>query len=561
MPSFGGKPPVSRPSKEKSSPPKQKRTKMIDFLNLFENDFLAIFPELFLIISTLILLMYGVTYSAPSVGRSHPILVENIGWIGVFALGLSLFLVVNNPLNNIVFFYNSLILDDFAVFFKSLLLIGSIFVLLISFDYLKDEKINAFEYIILALLSIASMLLFISSYDFLAMYLTIEFQSLCFYVMAASKRNSEYSTEAGLKYFILGAFSSGILLFGISIIYGFTGITNFEELTKLTISENIGNGLILGMLFVGVGFLFKLTAAPFHMWAPDVYEGAPTAVTAFFAVGPKIAILAVFTRLFMYSGPFGSITFAPDFATSEIGSISFGWEKIFVFCSIASMIVGALSALSQQKIKRLLAYSSIGHVGYLLIGLTCASLEGIESLFVYLIIYLIMTINVFAILLSLRAKPSLVSVAVPPVSGDSQFSVNQGFSNTVQVRYLSDLGLLAKTNPLLALSLTASLFSMAGIPPLAGFCSKFYLFFAALGSSLYLLAFVGVFTSVLSCFYYIRLIKIMYFEKGNEIVSFEKIDKVKALTIAFTSFFLVFFVFYPSPIFLLTHKIALSMSL
>ena len=334
------------------------------------------------------------------------------------------------------------------------------------------------------------------------------------------------------------------------------------------------------MLFVAVGFLFKLTAAPFHMWAPDVYEGAPTAVTAFFAVGPKIAILALFTRLFIYSGPFGSIldissgAIFPSFSGNFNGTTpSFAWEKIFVFCSIASMIIGALSALSQQKIKRLLAYSSIGHVGYLLIGLTCASVEGIESLLVYLIIYIIMTLNVFAIVLSLRvAAPknrirtflqnsSVVggvdSLAVSP--NEKSFAVNEGMST--QIRYISDLAMLAKTNPTLAIVLTISLFSMAGIPPLAGFCSKFYVFFAALGSSLYLLAFVGIFTSVISCFYYIRLIKIMYFEKPTEIISFEGIDKVKAFTIAFTSFFLVFFVFYPSPIFLLAHKVALAITL
>jgi len=518
------------------------------FVNLFENDFLAAFPELFLAISTMILLMYGVSFEKSGEneesGKNHRILIENIGWIGIFILILTVFLLVHNPLNNIIFFYNSLILDDFTLFFKSLLLIGCIFIIMISFDYLKQEKINTFEYIILLLFSICSMLLFISSYDFLSMYLTIELQSLCFYVLAASKRNSEYSTEAGLKYFILGAFSSGILLFGISIIYGFTGITNFEELTKLTTSENIGSGIILGMLFVAVGFLFKLTAAPFHMWAPDVYEGAPTAVTAFFSVGPKIAILALFTRLFIYSGPFGSIM-----ENSQRGSdFSFAWEKILVFCSIASMIIGALSALSQQKIKRLLAYSSIGHIGYLLIGLTCSSIEGIESLVVYLIIYIVMTINVFAIVLSLR-------VSNKKISGE--------FSSS-QIRCISDLGMLGKTNPILALSLTLSLFSMAGIPPLAGFCSKFMVFFGALGSCMYLLGFVGILTSVISCFYYIRLIKMMYFEKlivGSVVLSFGSIDKLKAVTIAFTTAFLVFFTFYPSPIFILAHKVALAITL
>jgi len=367
----------------------------------------------------------------------------------------------------------------------------------------------------------------ISSYDFISMYLTIEMQSLCFYVLACSKRNSEFSTEAGLKYFILGAFSSGILLFGASLIYGFSGITNFEELTKLSYSEHMGTGVLIGMLFIAVGFLFKLTAAPFHMWAPDVYEGAPTAVTAFFAVAPKIALFALFSRLFLYTGPFGSL-----------GTIFFAWEKILVFCCIASMLVGAFSALSQQKIKRLLAYSSIGHVGYMIIGLICASREGIESMLVYLIIYIIMTLNVFAIVLSLRSR----------ASGESS-----------QVRYISDLSMLSRTHPVLAITLTLTLFSMAGVPPLAGFCGKFYVFFSALSSSMYLLAFVGIFTSVISCFYYIRLIKIMYFEKlPASVISFQPIDQGKAFVLAITLFFLVFFIFYPSPIFLLAQKVALS---
>jgi proton-translocating NADH-quinone oxidoreductase chain N len=500
------------------------------FFNLFENDFVAIFPELFLAISALILLMYGVTAGSKD---SKPILIENVGWMSIFALGITFFLVVNNPCHNMIFFYNSLIVDDFTVFFKGFLLLSCIFTLSISFDYLRQEGLHAFEYILLILLSTVSMLLMISSYDFISMYLTIEMQSLCFYVLAASKRNSEFSTEAGLKYFILGAFSSGILLFGASLIYGFSGITNFEELTKLSHSGHLGTGVTIGMLFIAVGFLFKLTAAPFHMWAPDVYEGAPTAITAFFSIVPKIALFGLFCRLFFYTGPFGSL-----------GSMYFAWEKILLFSAIASMMIGAFSALSQQKIKRLFAYSSVGHVGYMLIGLLCASREGIESFLVYLIIYILMTLNVFAILLSLRSK-------LPSISHES---------SSVQVRYLSDLAMLSKTHPVLAITFTLTLFSMAGIPPLAGFCGKFYIFFSALSSSLYLLAFVGIFTSVVSCFYYIRVIKIMYFEKLPEnVISFQPIDQEKAFVLAITLFFLVFFIFYPSPIFLIAQKVALSL--
>jgi NADH:ubiquinone oxidoreductase subunit 2 (subunit N) len=566
------------------------------FFNLFENDFLAIFPELFLGSCSLLLLIYGVSLNNQKINttenfnsandsskqeilienkiQSNPILVENIGWIGLYTLVLTLLLVLNNPLNNTIFFYNSLILDDFTFFFKCLLLVGCIFTLVISFDYLKKEGIAAFEYIILLLLSTTSMLLMISSYDFLSMYLTIEFQSLCFYVIAAFKRNSEFSTEAGLKYFLLGAFSSGILLFGTSILYGFTGITNFEELTKFCLSpvfslesstNHVGTGVTLGMLFITVGFLFKLTAAPFHMWAPDVYEGSPTSVTAFFSVAPKIAILALFTRLFLYTGPFGSIL-EKSYSSSTIsletsifsGISSITCEKILVFCSIASMLVGAFSALSQQKIKRLLAYSSIGHIGYILIGLTCGTPEGIESLLVYLVIYIVMTLNVFAILLSLRSPTPALNIPEKEIISDLQIGFQPA---TTQVRYISDLNMLAKTNPVLAISLTITLFSMAGIPPLAGFCGKFYVFFSALSSSFYILAFVGIFTSLVSCFYYIRLIKVMYFEKPTGILlPFEPIDKAKSLVLALTLFFLLFFVFYPSPIFLAAHKVALSVA-
>ena len=535
-------------------------------LSFFKNDFLALFPELFLIHCTLFLLMYGVHYSTIESKTTkplfRPILTENVGYLSILTLIYTLILVFHNPLNNREIFFGSFIVDDFTFFFKTLLLLSSISVFMISFDYLRKESLNAFEYHVLILLSTASMLFMISSYDFLSFYLTLEFQSLCFYVLAACKRNSEFSTEAGLKYFLLGAFSSGILLFGISLIYGFTGITNFEELAQLCTSVEISHpaGILLGILFIAVGLLFKLTAAPFHMWAPDVYEGAPTSVTAYFSVAPKIALLALFIRLFYYAGPFGSLG-------NGIESGSAPLENILIFCSIASMFIGAFSALSQQKIKRLFAYSSIGHIGYIFIGLIAGNKEGLESVIVYLIIYILMTINVFALLLSLRAKTSTYFFENKEGASASNLPVyEQRKEESTQIRYISDLSLLSKTNPLLAFTFTITLFSMAGIPPLAGFCGKFYVFFAALSSSFYILAFVGIFTSVISCFYYIRLIKIMYFEKETQtpgnfqpINSFESIDKTKSLILGFTLFFTLFFLFYPSPLFLIAHKVALSL--
>jgi proton-translocating NADH-quinone oxidoreductase chain N len=399
---------------------------------------------------------------------------------------------------------------------------GAIFV---SFDYFKQESMYVFEYMILLVLSTCSMLLMISSYDFISMYLTIELQSLCFYVLAASKRNSEFSTEAGLKYFLLGAFSSGLLLFGFSLLYGFTGMIHFEDLARLftgfgTMSHDLFLGILVGILFLAVGFLFKITAAPFHMWAPDVYEGAPTSVTAFFALAPKIAILGVFLRLFFLS----------------FFDFFYSWQSIFLLCSLCSMIVGSLAAMSQKKMKRLLAFSSIGHIGYILLGFSCGTVEGLQAILLYLVIYVLMTLNIFSAILALK---------------------NQ--ENNLRIKYISDLGLLGSTNPVLAFTMAMTLFSMAGIPPLAGFCSKFYIFFAALGSSLYVLAIVGVLTSCISCFYYIRIIKIMYFEQPTQWIVFQQVDQQKALMLASTLFFILFFFAYPSPLFLLSHKAALAL--
>lgn len=512
---------------------------------LFENDFKALVPELFLVSTTIFLLVYGVIYST-SEKKNYPLLLGNISWLGMLSLCYSLFLLNNNPISKAVVFYNTLILDDFTLFLKIVVLSGALFSILIALDYVEQEAMNSFEYIILILLSTCSMLFLIASADFISMYLALELQSLCFYVMAAWKRTSEFSTEAGLKYFLLGAFSSGILLFGCSMIYGFTGITNFSELAKLftcgaeelLVSTTISNGSIvndtifsgtalraceLGMIFILVGLLFKLTAVPFHMWAPDVYEGSPTSVTAFFSIVPKVSIFGVFLRIFVDS--------FYDFMLP--------WQKILIFCSLASMLLGALAALSQNKIKRLLAFSSIGHVGYLLVGICCGTLEGLQALLIYLVIYIVMTINLFALVLS-------------PIRREFVHSVHR-------IKYITDLAMLSKTNPLLALTVTVTLFSIAGIPPLAGFYSKAYLFFAAMSSNMYLLAIVGVLTSVVSCFYYIRVIKVMYFEKPKSYCSFSLVTKQNSLVLGFTLFFIVFFMAYPSPLFLLSHKVALTL--
>jgi len=372
------------------------------------------------------------------------------------------------------------------------------------------------------------------------MFLSIELQSLSFYVLATSKRNCEFSTESGLKYFILGAFSSGILLFGCTIVYGFTGTTNFEELAKLltnidyaglgeSTSSNVPSGALtrvaiqLGILFLMVGFLFKVSAVPFHAWSPDTYEGAPTWITAFFSIVPKLALFGLFTRLFL----------------SSFYDLSLEWSWIVIFSAIASMTFSCFVAMSQKKVKRLLAFSSIGHVGFLLMALACGNIEGVQSMLIYLFIYMLMSINVFASVLSLD-KGSC------------------SYTSPSQL-YIADLHRLADHSPLLALNLTMLFFSMAGVPPLAGFISKFYVFFSALSSSLYVLAAIGVIASVFSSYYYIRLIKIMYFEKKQPlIVCYKPMDREKSLLIATSLTIIVFLFFYTTPLVVLTLLVSLN---
>jgi proton-translocating NADH-quinone oxidoreductase chain N len=476
---------------------------------------------------------------------------RTITWFGIIIILITISLIYNSGMHNngaTTVCYNTLILDQFAYYCKLLLLVSTASTLLMSLQYFQtNHTYNAsFECIVLILLSTCSMLLMISAYDLIAIYLAIELQSLCFYVIAASKRTSEFSTEAGLKYFVLGAFSSGILLFGCSLIYGFTGMTNLEQLAKLVQSSDldtitqldIQNGQFdritanvnlflchrLGIVFVAVGFLFKLTAVPFHMWAPDVYEGSPTFITAFLSIAPKIALLASMVRVFTQT-----CFYDPT------------WQQLFVLCSLASMILGAVAGLAQTKVKRLLAYSSIGHVGYLLIGLACGTIEGIQALLIAVFIYVLMTVNVFAVVLSLPQN---------------------------RQQYISDLSALAHNNrnPILALTLSLTLFSYAGIPPLAGFCSKFYLFFAAQACGATVLALVGVLTSVISCFYYIRFVKIMYFDTDcdyhNKLMTVgQPIDREKSLLLAITMGLITLFCLYPSPLFLVTHQMALSLCL
>ena len=423
-----------------------------------------ILPELFLSITIMFLLMLGVF-----IKKSFKL----VNLLTILSLLFAIVLVLNQPDEIVKIFNESYIIDRLSVFMKVLTLLFCFFVLLSSKDYIKNNKIDKIEYPIIILSSTLGMILMISSYDLIIFYLGLELQSLCLYILASFKRDDERSTESGLKYFVLSALSSGLLLYGCSLIYGFTGSTNFEIISVNLDEAN--TGAVFGIVFIIVGLAFKVSAVPFHMWTPDVYEGSPTSVTSFFALVPKIAALSVFIR-FMYV-PF-------------INVIS-QWQTIIIFLSIASMILGAVAAIGQSNIKRLMAYSSIGHMGYALAGIAAGTNAGIQSTIIYLTIYLVMNLGAFGCIFMMRRE-------------------NIFYEN------INDLSGLSKNHPMLALSFLIILFSLAGIPPLAGFFAKFYIFMAVVEAKMYALAIIGLVTTVVSAFYYLRIIKIIYFDKPNK---------------------------------------------
>ena len=388
-----------------------------------------------------------------------------------------------------------------------MVVIGSIASIIISSNYYKDIKLLRFEIPVLILFSTLGMLVLIGSNSLMSMYLGIELLSLALYVLAAIKRDSLQSAESGIKFFVLGALSSGILLYGCSLIYGFTGSTNFNDIfTTISSQDNLNLGIIFGLVFIIVGLAFKVSAVPFHMWTPDVYEGAPTAVTAFFAIVPKVSAVALIYRFCLE--PFG------DFYKE--------WSQIIIFLSIASMFWGSIAAIAQTSIKRLLAYSSIGHVGYVLIALAAANDEGIKAVVIYMFIYMIMNIAIFAILLSLKSS--------------------KGF-----VEKIDELSGLSKSNPLIGLSLAIIMMSMAGIPPFIGFFGKFYVFIAALNKGLVILSILGVLASVISAYYYLRIIKVVYFDEINSNFNYNfSISYQSKFILVFLILIMTFFVFYPS---------------
>ncbi|HXX52308.1 MAG TPA: NADH-quinone oxidoreductase subunit NuoN [Xanthobacteraceae bacterium] len=452
-------------------------------------------PEFVLAVGAMMLLMLGVYRPA---GNGRVLDAAAISLLVIAGVIIALL-----PSGKLIAFGGSFIVDDFARFLKILALLGSSAAIVMSLDYLDHERQQKFEYSVLIVLSTLGMLMLISAADLIALYLGLELMSLPLYVVAASHRDSLRSTEAGLKYFVLGALSSGMLLYGASLIYGFTGTVSFTGIAHA--AGQGGIGLIFGIVFLFAGFCFKVSAVPFHMWTPDVYEGAPTPVTAFFAAAPKVAGLAMFVRAAVMAFP----------------GITPQWQQIVVFVSIASMGLGSFAAIGQRNIKRLMAYSSIGHMGFALIGLAAGTSEGVQGVLVYVAIYVTMTLGVFAVILSMRRSTGMVE------------SIDQ-------------LAGLARTHPTMAFFLAMLLFSMAGVPPLAGFFAKFYVFLAAIKAGLYVLAVLGVLASVVGAYYYLAIIKVMYFDEPVE--SFNQMPYELRVVLALCGLFNIFFFLYPAPL-------------
>jgi len=453
-----------------------------------------IIPELFLTTSIMILLMIGVFY------KNSFNLIFKLSTIILLATFILLF---NHSVDTSAkLFNNSYTIDYLSLFMKALTLVACIFVMLSSFDYIKLIGINKIEYPILILSATLGMMIMISSYDLIVFYMGLELQSLSLYVLASFNRDNYRSSEAGLKYFVLSALSSGLLLYGCSLIYGFSGSTNFDLIAQNI--NQLNTGSIFGIVFILVGLAFKVSAVPFHMWAPDVYEGSPTSVTAFFAIVPKVAALTVFIR-FLYV-PFINVVDQ--------------WQMIIIFISLASMILGAVAAIGQTNIKRLMAYSSIGHMGYALAGLATGSNEGIQSTVIYLSIYLLMNLGIFSCIFMMKRKDI--------------------FYEDIQ-----DLSGLSKNHPIISICLLLLLFSLAGIPPLAGFFAKFHVFMAVIKVEMYTLAIIGLITTVISAFYYLRIIKTIYFDAPEEIFESNQNLGLKISLFLSTIIVLVYFI-YPS---------------
>ncbi len=456
-------------------------------------------PEMVLAAAAMALLLLGALR-----GESSTRLVS---WLAVAALVVVLVLVVAGGGEHRTGFFGMFVSDSFAVFMKTLVLVGSAVTIVIGLHYNEEQGIARFEFPVLVMLATTGMMIMISANDLITLYVGLELQNLSLYVVASFNRDSTRSSEAGLKYFVLGGLSSGMLLYGISLVYGFSGTTAFPEIARLLgAGMSASAGMVIGLVFVVVGLAFKISAVPFHMWTPDVYEGAPTPVTAFFAVAPKMAAFALFVRVMM--APFGPL----------IGE----WRQIIVFLSVASMVLGAVAAVAQHNIKRLMAYSSIGHAGYALIGLAAGSASGIRGVLVYLAIYLFMNVGTWTVILCMRRKGQMLEE-------------------------ISDLAGLSQSQPGLALALAIFMFALSGIPPTAGFFAKLYVFLAAIDARLTGLAVIGVVTSVVGAFYYLRVVKVMYFDEPTDAFDHPIAAELKGVLVV-TALVTMFFFLLPGPI-------------
>lgn len=491
----------------------------MNFSLLFANDIKIFLPEIFLSLAILTVLIYGVLL-ATSLTYNYPLISRNIYTLVLFILFLTGLLVLNNPIDYALIFQKTFIHDDLTRIAKIFVLGSSFACLILSQSYIKNSKINNYEYFLLLLFSIFGLNLLISSYDLISAYLAIELQALSFYVLAAFQRRSVFSTEAGLKYFILGAFSSGLLLYAFSLIYGITGTTNLVNIKNFCLDSHFegANIIQIALIFLTAGFLFKVAAFPFHMWSPDVYEGSPTSTTIFFAVVPKLAIVTFFVRLYSFS------------FSSFVGL----WEKVLLFSALASIIYAAFVAIKQTSLKRLLAYSGIGHVGFVLLPFTTHTLDGLQAMFFYLLVYMITSLPTWA----------LVSACM------------KGKKNSQ-----NSIGILAGlpiSSPILAILAALAFFSLAGIPPLVGFYAKVFVFFSAIKSSLYFVAFIVLAVSVISTFYYISVVKTIYFEKNKNWIFYNSISKEKSVLLALSLVLLFFLFLNPNLLLLLSQQMALS---
>ena len=457
------------------------------------NNLNILFPEIFLTLSILTILMLGVFI------KNSFNLILNLSSIIML---VTIAIIFNNNSSTEKIFLDSFVRDEFSNYFKILILISSLFVLNSSKNFIIDNKLNKFEYPIIILISILGMFFMVSSNDLILFYLGLELQSLALYILAAIDRDNLRSSESGIKYFVLSALSSGLLLYGCSLLYGFTGSTNFEIISNELNKQNVG--AIFAMVFILVGLAFKVSAVPFHMWTPDVYEGSPTSITSYFAAVPKVAGLAVLIKFMLV--PFSNILLE--------------WQTIIIFISIASMILGAVAAIGQKNLKRLLAYSSIGHMGYALAGIATGAINGFKSSIVYITVYVVMNIGAFSCLYLMKKE--------------GEYKEN-----------ISDLLGISKKHPLLAMSFLIILFSLAGIPPLGGFFAKFYIFSSVLEQKMYTLAIIGLLTTVISAVYYLKIIKTIYFDENK--LSFDLINnKIISGTILISCTLLITFFLYPS---------------